>query len=550
MPCAQRVRCSCDELPLSNFSSEDPDRLLYLGRAFGIYHPPPVVDPPVTPTGCTSFSNSLVDQADGDWCALFSLSACEISSNLKDPCWTCRKKKTGSSGWGLSVVCLDKDRNVIPCPDPCCDDKLPADCCCTEDNSNPDPPDGEDGDGGKPKPPVPPPSPPPFPPTGFGNDEQKCSRDCPGGGTMTETIPANSFMALSKAQANAMAQSACQQKLASRKICTDNSFGGGNPCKVFCQDTPVDLQLEATADNGGDLTYEITGDGNLPTGLAMDSSGHITGTPSKVSTGDAPFNVTVTDSEGNSVTRQYCIRIMGISPDTLSDGDLCLPYSASVSASGGYEPYTYSVEDGNLPDGLSIDSHTGVISGTPTSIGEYNFTIVATDHLGNACGKQYALMINGLANEEVTVRCPTDGSKSYTVDAGTYSACGPYAGYTQAQLNSIASVDAFNALQSQCPCASSLNSSPGQTHTLDTDCGFNMYIEKVDDPLTGWNTSFAVAPFSNLNLFSIVNTSQGNPWWNCHGSPFQKPWDGTYMCYSGFNSSGVFLFSMSFLSCP
>jgi len=55
-------------------------------------------------------------------------------------------------------------------------------------------------------------------------------------------------------------------------------------------------------------------------------------------------------------------------------------YSSACSASGGTEPYTYSISSGALPGGLSINSTTGVISGTPTIEGSsYAFTVEATD---------------------------------------------------------------------------------------------------------------------------------------------------------------------------
>jgi hypothetical protein len=45
----------------------------------------------------------------------------------------------------------------------------------------------------------------------------------------------------------------------------------------------------------------------------------------------------------------------------------------------------YSVSNGDLPPGLDLDANTGVIGGTPTSIGSYGFTIQATD-LGGCSG--------------------------------------------------------------------------------------------------------------------------------------------------------------------
>ena len=54
-------------------------------------------------------------------------------------------------------------------------------------------------------------------------------------------------------------------------------------------------------------------------------------------------------------------------------------YSQSVSATGGVPPYTWSITSGSLPDGLSLNSASGIIDGTPTTDGLTNFTIGIQD---------------------------------------------------------------------------------------------------------------------------------------------------------------------------
>ena len=56
-----------------------------------------------------------------------------------------------------------------------------------------------------------------------------------------------------------------------------------------------------------------------------------------------------------------------------------IPYSASLGASGGTTPYTWSVKNGLLPSGLSLNSATGAITGTPTAVGTFNFTVQVAD---------------------------------------------------------------------------------------------------------------------------------------------------------------------------
>jgi large repetitive protein len=68
----------------------------------------------------------------------------------------------------------------------------------------------------------------------------------------------------------------------------------------------------------------------------------------------------------------------------LLGGTVGTSYTETISASGGTSPYTFSVFSGALPTGLSLNSSTGVISGTPSAAGTFSFTIKAVDAGGNA----------------------------------------------------------------------------------------------------------------------------------------------------------------------
>jgi len=71
------------------------------------------------------------------------------------------------------------------------------------------------------------------------------------------------------------------------------------------------------------------------------------------------------------------------------------PYSKTITATGGTPPYTFTVSSGALPPGLSLNPTTGVISGTPTTAGTFNFTIIATDANGCPGSRTYAFVIAG-----------------------------------------------------------------------------------------------------------------------------------------------------------
>lgn len=66
-----------------------------------------------------------------------------------------------------------------------------------------------------------------------------------------------------------------------------------------------------------------------------------------------------------------------ITPETLANGAEGRFYSQVLTASG-RDPFEWWVSSGTLPPGLRLDEDSGVITGTPTSAGDYSFTIAAT----------------------------------------------------------------------------------------------------------------------------------------------------------------------------
>jgi hypothetical protein len=80
-----------------------------------------------------------------------------------------------------------------------------------------------------------------------------------------------------------------------------------------------------------------------------------------------------------------------ITTNTLPDGETEIAYNQTLVA-GGDTPLTWSLEGGNLPNGLNL-SPDGVISGTPTTAGTFNFTVKATNNAGSDT-KELAIFID------------------------------------------------------------------------------------------------------------------------------------------------------------
>jgi hypothetical protein len=77
----------------------------------------------------------------------------------------------------------------------------------------------------------------------------------------------------------------------------------------------------------------------------------------------------------------------------LPDGSQVFAYSATLQATGGTPPYGWSIISGSLPPGLTLNSSTGVISGTPTGAGTYNFTVQVTDSASNTATANLSILV-------------------------------------------------------------------------------------------------------------------------------------------------------------
>ena len=71
--------------------------------------------------------------------------------------------------------------------------------------------------------------------------------------------------------------------------------------------------------------------------------------------------------------------VLFIASTELRDGQEGSAYEATLEACVGAKPYTWAITNGALPDGLALDTKTGIISGKPTKAGVFNFTVRVAD---------------------------------------------------------------------------------------------------------------------------------------------------------------------------
>lgn len=116
-------------------------------------------------------------------------------------------------------------------------------------------------------------------------------------------------------------------------------------------------------------------------GLTLNTStGAISGT---LTAADASsFTVQITDASGKTVTGALNITVdvaLAVTTASLPSDIKGTAYSATLAAGGGQTPYTWSITSGILPSGLSLNSSTGEIAGTPTVVGASTLIVQVTD---------------------------------------------------------------------------------------------------------------------------------------------------------------------------
>jgi hypothetical protein len=189
----------------------------------------------------------------------------------------------------------------------------------------------------------------------------------------------------------------------------------------------------------GTLTFS-TSAGTLPPGLAMNASGHITGTPTGPNV-TSNFTVKVTDSSNptQSITQALSILINlppapGINPATLPGGNVGTPYNQSVSVTGGLGPYTWSISSGTRPAGVNFTPGTtsATLSGIPTTAATYSFTVTVTDssNPSQSASVPYTVLIGGMLPLSITTSSLPGGAFNTAYGPATINATGGFAPYS------------------------------------------------------------------------------------------------------------------------
>jgi large repetitive protein len=164
--------------------------------------------------------------------------------------------------------------------------------------------------------------------------------------------------------------------------CPPGTVGQAYSLTIYLNPTPGNPPGDRGQDFGC-ATFHVTS-GTFPPGLSISDEGYISGTPTQAGTYD--FFLTVKyDKPGCDKPQsddRFIIQInqglakLTLGPESTSPGTSGVPYSLQMTASVA-DPKTWTINSGALPPGLAIDAGTGLITGTPTTAGQYTFEVKA-----------------------------------------------------------------------------------------------------------------------------------------------------------------------------
>jgi hypothetical protein len=142
-------------------------------------------------------------------------------------------------------------------------------------------------------------------------------------------------------------------------------------------------ELLQTTGGFGASTFTV-GAGTLPTGLSLEPGTTVNpgtklaGTPTTPGTFDFTLSATNYDQVASRDYHLVITSNLSVITSGLPAGQVGVPYSVSLVAQGGVAPYVWDLSAGTSPPGLSLAA-SGMLEGTPTIAGNYQFTARATD---------------------------------------------------------------------------------------------------------------------------------------------------------------------------
>ena len=284
-------------------------------------------------------------------------------------------------------------------------------------------------------------------------------------------------------------------------------------------------------DTDGELTYTLAS-GTLPVGCTLPTTGNsaFTGTASGVSSNtNYTWTIKVTDTSGATATQDYQQTINTVAPT--STGGTVTISNTSEGASASYDVDTnfsyptgstfsaYSLQSGSLPNGLSLNTTSGVISGTAGNSGSASFTIRATDTDGDVKDQAYSWVINNVV--------PTSTGGTVTISAVNEGSSASYDVDTNFTFTTGSTFSAYSLLSGSLPSGLSFNTSTGVISgtmgTVSSDTAYSFTIRGTDtdgdtaDQAYSWTitnvpfsaTGGTITTYSGYRVHTFTSSASG-----------------------------------------
>lgn len=169
-------------------------------------------------------------------------------------------------------------------------------------------------------------------------------------------------------------------------------------------------------------------------------------TPQDFTVANEPLSVKIINGSGLNATLSSVIDCGGTPTWVTAVGSLgttfqdkTISYTLSATDPDAGSTISYTVTSGSLPNGCTLNSSTGVISGTaptPSSNTTYSFTVTATDNAGNSTSRNFSITVNVYTDSSAIWYAPLTTNKTdiiansiETSGGGTLQTVGGYAGY-------------------------------------------------------------------------------------------------------------------------
>ncbi len=230
-------------------------------------------------------------------------------------------------------------------------------------------------------------------------------------------LPTGATTAQINAAVTAIIQEVATQQ-AECDYCPDCAFGAlislGDLPAYACIDYEYDQSVVADTDpTSTPVSFSITG--TLPTGITHEASGPSTMFLGGIPTVAGAFNFTVNAQAANGATtaKAYTVTVVGITTAAALTATIDEVYSQALVTSGFTGTLIWGIASGTLPAGLTFNTNTGVISGTPTTLGASTFTVFVQNET-QQCLKEFEITV-----EEAGCSLFQDLTWPYQVTFGT-----------------------------------------------------------------------------------------------------------------------------------